>query len=53
MVVYRKYVTKPTDTPDMIEDVFVSEEEREGRHCLRDIKNARLVYGLLLEPIPR
>ncbi|CAN0126352.1 unnamed protein product, partial [Laminaria digitata] len=45
------YVIKPTDFPVMVGDIDVSEEELKVRHSPQEIKDAKLVYGLLMESI--
>lgn len=42
------YVIKPTDFPVMVADINVSEEELTRRHSPQEIRDARLVYGLLM-----
>ena len=43
------YVLKATDNPVMVGDMNVSQEELEQKHSPQVIRDARLVYGLLME----
>ena len=43
------YVLKATDNPVMVGEMNVSQEELEQKHSPQVIRDARLVYGLLME----
>ena len=43
------YVLKATDDPVMVGGMNVSQEELEQRHAQKEIMDARLVYGLLMD----
>ena len=43
------YVLKATDNPVMVRDIIVSQEELERRHTPKEIIDARVVYGLLMD----
>lgn len=43
------YALKATGIPVMVRDMNVSQEELEQRRTPKEIMDARLVYGLLME----
>ena len=43
------YVLKATDNPIMVGDMNVSQEELEQGHSQKEIMDARLVYGFLMD----
>ena len=43
------YVLKATDNPNMVGDMNVSQEELEQGHSQKEIMDARLVYGFLMD----
>ena len=45
----RLYVLKATDNPVMVGDIHVIQEELEQRHTPKEIIDARVVYGLLMD----
>ena len=45
------YVLKATDNPVMVGDMNVSQEKLDQRHTQKEIMDARLVYGLLMDSI--